>query len=67
MTDSDNEIHDMILMRNPWGITGYLGDWNENDPRWTEELVAQVPYGIDPRTEADSDGMFVIPKQYLET
>ena len=33
-------VHDMIMMRNPWGNTGYRGDWNENDSRWTDELVA---------------------------
>ena len=67
MTDNDTNVHDMILMRNPWGITTYKGDWNENDPRWTDELVAQVPYEVDPRIHADEDGLFVMPKRYLET
>ena len=26
-----------------------------------------MPYGIDPRIHADADGVFVCPKEYLET
>ena len=39
LTDSDGS-HDMLLLRNPWGLTHYSSDWNENDPRWTDALVA---------------------------
>ena len=59
----------MLLLRNPWGKTTYSGDWHAGDVRWTEELVAQVPYGIDPRYTANlgDGGIFVIPEEYLQT
>ncbi len=40
---------DMLLMRNPWGITYYTGTWSHNDTNWTDALVAKVPFSIDPR------------------
>lgn len=49
MTESDGTKHKMYLFRNPWGITYYSSDWHALDSRWTNELVAQVPFGIDPR------------------
>ena len=51
-------------MRNPWDTTSYSSDWNKDDPRWTSETVAQVPYGIDPRTSADQ-GVFAVPMYKL--
>ena len=39
---------DMLLMRNPWGITYYTGTWSHNDTNWTDALVAKVPFSIDP-------------------
>ena len=60
MTESNGTAHKMYLMRNPWGITYYSSDWNKNDTRWTDALVAQVPYGIDPRTDYE-DGLFTVP------
>jgi hypothetical protein len=50
----------MLMMRNPWGATFYTGDWSSGDSRWTSELVAQVPLGLDPRT-SDDLGVFTIP------
>jgi hypothetical protein len=41
---------DMLLIRNPWGITYYTGTWNYADTNWTDALVAQVPFSVDPRT-----------------
>lgn len=61
MTDASNVSHNMLLMRNPWGTTDYNAAWNKDDANWTEELVAQVPMGIDPRTSATSDGIFTMP------
>jgi len=55
----------MVMMRNPWGETTYSGAWFKDDPNWTDELIAQVPFDIDPRTIADEDGIFVIPKASL--
>ena len=65
MTDDSGNAHDMIMLRNPWGETGYSGTWSKDDPNWTDALVAQVPFDIDPRTDQDSDGMFVMPKENL--
>jgi len=28
MTDESNQDYDMMIIRNPWGETGYTGDWN---------------------------------------
>ena len=28
--------------------------------------MAQVPYGLDPRTQADADGIFTLPKGSLD-
>jgi len=50
MTDETNVDYDMLMFRNPWGITQYVGQWSPHDDNWTDELVAQVPYGLDPRT-----------------
>jgi hypothetical protein len=60
MEDSAGTVHQMYLIRNPWGITYYSDDWNAADSRWTDALVEQVPLNIDPRTSAD-DGLFVLP------
>lgn len=51
---------EMVLMRNPWGYTSYSGPWKYNDAAWTDAKVAQVPFGIDPRT-SHVDGVFVMP------
>lgn len=50
----------MIMLRDPFGSTGYNGLWHKGDTAWTDALVAQVPFGVDPRT-SDSDGIFVMP------
>ena len=60
MTESNGTVHKMYLTRNPWGITYYSSDWNKDDTRWTDALVAQVPHGIDPRTD-HKDGLFTVP------
>lgn len=60
MKDASDVVHQMLLMRNPWGSTGYSADWNKNDAKWTDALVAQVPMSIDPRTSA-TKGIFTVP------
>ena len=67
MTDANSVAHDMVMMRNPWGMCTYTGTWKKDDSNWTEDLVAQVPHSVDPRTACDADGIFVIPKAYLRT
>jgi len=56
----------MILMRNLHGESLYDGKWKADDPEWTDELVSQVPLGIDPRT-SQSEGIFVVPLSILSS
>lgn len=60
LIESNGTKHKMYLLRNPWSITYYSSDWHAEDPRWTDDLVSQVPYSIDPRTSRDQ-GIFTIP------
>ena len=39
MTDADGTDHDVLMYRNPWGVTGYSGTWNKDDPNWTDDLL----------------------------
>ena len=59
------EQHDLIMFRNPWSISYYEGPWAAWDDRWTDATVAQVPYGIDPRTAQDTEGIFIVPKEQI--
>jgi hypothetical protein len=49
------------MLRNPWGKVEYNKSWNSNDTRWTDELVKQVPLGVDPRVDQTNNGVFIIP------
>lgn len=40
MTDASGTSYKMLLMRNPWGVTQYSGDWNKDYSSWTDALVA---------------------------
>jgi hypothetical protein len=44
------KTHDILMIRNPWGVSSYNKEWNAKDTRWTAATVAKVPLGIDPRT-----------------
>lgn len=61
MTDASGTAHKCYMIRNPWGTAGYTGTWNKDDTDWTDALVAQVPFGVDPRTAQASDGIFIVP------
>ena len=62
MVDDSGTTHQMVLMRNPWSSTGYSWDWHKDDSRWTDALIAQVPYGFNPRdTNNEDSGLFVAP------
>ena len=50
ITEANSQSHKMIMIRNPWGSTYYTGDWNYQDSRWTDDVISQVPLGIDPKT-----------------
>jgi hypothetical protein len=60
MTDSYGRDIKMIMVRNPWGLTRYSGEWSKTDYRWTQSMISQVPFGIDPTTSADI-GIFTVP------
>ena len=51
---------DMLMLRNPWGVTDYSADWAHDDENWTAENIAQVPFSIDPTT-SHNEGIFFIP------
>ena len=50
----------MYMLRNPWGTDKlmYNMSWNQKDPKWTADYILQVPYGVNPLTSGDSDGIF---------
>lgn len=57
----------MLLMRNPWGTTDYSAAWFSEDANWTDDLVSQVPWGVDPRTDVNL-GLFTMPmSEFSET
>mmetsp|Transcript_214 Transcript_214/g.384 ORF Transcript_214/g.384 Transcript_214/m.384 type:complete len:100 (+) Transcript_214:909-1208(+) len=61
MTDASGVAHKCLLIRNPWGTANYSTTWSKDDTNWTDELVAQVPMGVDPRTDQALYGVFVVP------
>ena len=40
MVDESGREHFMMLVRNPWAENGYSDRWSNQDPAWTDELVA---------------------------
>ena len=32
--------HDLIMLRNPWGMTSYNGTWNSKDLSWDDYMVS---------------------------
>jgi len=68
MTDESNTNFGCLLVRNPWGEEPYYNtSFNYQSSRWTNSLVAQVPFGLDPRTSQLSNGIFVVPIELLST
>ena len=67
LKESSGKTHDMLLVRNPWGISKYSWHWHFNDKRWNKDLLKQVPMGIDITDPAESDmkGYFVMPMEGL--
>jgi hypothetical protein len=47
------------------GATSYSGDWCATDSRWTDDIVGNLPFDIDPRTSA-IDGIFIAPFSSFE-
>lgn len=49
MTDTSSKTWNMLLMRDPTGGKAlYNKDWKWDDSKWTADLKAKVPFGIDP-------------------
>jgi len=68
MTDAAGKVNSVYLIRNPWGLDNYYNQsWKSTDPNWTNDLVAQVPLGVDPRKTQDSDGVFVLKMELFNT
>ena len=51
--------YNLLLVRNPWGISTYSGTWDKNDAYWTAQTITSVPLGIDPRNSY-LRGIFVV-------
>lgn len=60
-------IHNMVMVRDPMGNTGYSGDWNKEDAAWTSVLLAAMTSatGISDLTSAALDGVFMTPIENL--
>ena len=39
MIAADGTVHDMYMIRNPWGTTNYNGAWYKSDSAWTTALI----------------------------
>jgi hypothetical protein len=62
MTDADGHANRCLLMRNPRGANGYNWRWSASDPKWSDGMAAQVPFGFDPREEdPEETGLFIVP------
>ena len=61
MTDALGKVHSMFMIRNTRGnANNYNQTWNATDPNWTNALVAQVPFGVDPRKSQIDDEFFFV-------
>ena len=61
MTDALGKVHSMFMIRNTKNPDiNYNQTWNATDPNWTNALVAQVPFGVDPRKSYITDGFFFV-------
>ena len=57
MTDALGKVHSMFMIRNYDNTANkYNQTWNATDPNWTNALVAQVPFGVDPRKSQITNG-----------
>ena len=37
---SGNIVHRMYMIRNPWSVSSYIGNFNSRDARWTSDYLA---------------------------
>ena len=67
ITDANNTNFGCLLIRTDlWTVRDYNTSFNSSSSRWTNSLVAQVPFGIDPRTSI-YEGIFVVPIELVST
>ena len=67
ITDANNTNFGCLLIRSDWlEVHSYNTSFNSSSSRWTNSLVAQVPFGIDPRTSVD-EGIIVVPIELVST
>ena len=67
MTDALGKVHSMFMIRNSWGsASNYNKTWNATDPNWTNALVAQVPFGVDPRKPQITNGVLCLIVRFLK-
>lgn len=48
--------HRLVKLRNPWGRFEWNGDWSDDDPRWTAQLIKDLE-----KTSNPEDGIFFMP------
>jgi hypothetical protein len=61
MTDALGKVHSMFMIRKSGRFANdYNQTWNATDPNWTNALVAQVPFGVDPRKSQITGGLFFV-------
>ena len=59
MTDNNQNIYNMFILRDPWGTTDFNEDWNDFDSRWTPDMIAQIPNGISPFNSSKTGFIFM--------
>lgn len=65
-TTTNAVITNLYMIRNPRAYTQYSKAWSNNDPNWTADMKAQVPFGIDPTT-SNMQGIFFVPYDIFST
>jgi hypothetical protein len=53
----DGEIYQVLKIRNPWGQSGWTGDFSDDSPLWTKELKGKIGY------THSTDGIFCMAIQ----
>ena len=61
-TDPTGITAKAVMGRNPWGSVGYNGSLSSKDAIWTNSaILSKVPFGVNPKTDAASYGIFIVP------
>ena len=65
LSTGDQIDHRLYMIRNPWSTTSYSQSWFYGDQNWTEEYIAQVPFGVNPKF-SDKDGIFFVDSVHFK-